>query len=96
MSRDQAKRDAGMFLSNTQMHVLNQPGVGDVFFSHSVLHHPLIPDHPPFFCFQIQNISNAPHRALRLQSQGISQPNALSSASSTLQTPLSPTLFYCN
>lgn len=41
-----------------------------MFFSNSVLQLPLIPDSPPFFCFQLQNILNAPNRALRLQSQG--------------------------
>lgn len=51
------------------------------FFSHSVLQPPLIPDSPPFFCIQLQNISNAPFRALRLQSQG--DESTFSSASRT-------------
>ncbi len=84
-----------MFLSNTQLHkhTTIQPGVGDVF-SHSVLQFPLIPDSPPFFCFQLQNISNAPHRALRLQSQeDQSTLHTFSAASSTFQLPSLPLTF---
>lgn len=75
-SKDHAQRDAAMFLSNTQcMHKYTQvqPGVGDCFCFFSppgVLQLPLILHSPPFFCFQLQNIPNAPCRALRLQSQG--------------------------
>lgn len=87
-----------MFLSNTQLYKQTEMriGVGDFFFPFDIVLHPhLIPDSPPFFCFHLQNISAAPYRDFRLQSQGDhSALHAFSSQSNTLQSLFSHLFVY--
>lgn len=79
MSKDHAKRVAGMFLSNTQTHrhTQIQRGVGDAFY-HSVLQPSLISDSPPFSVSSYKISLMLPTESYASSLRGISQPYTLS------------------